>query len=220
MSAAGTRSSARGPTARPSRQEARAHGPLGLGGTRGFSRAELDLYPTQPSVARVLVEAERFPGGAWECACGLGDLSKVLIAAGVDTVSTDIASRGYGRGGVDFLRTAKLRRPNVVTNPPFVLWKAFAAHALRLGAAKVAMLGRLLTLEDWDDRADFFRATRLSRVLVAGRGTEMRAHGSRTRGFKGVIAYAWYVWDRAARWHGGPVVHWPGAPVSSWRAFA
>ncbi len=186
-----------------------ANGPLGLGGTRGFSRAEHDLYPTQPAIARVLVEAERFPGGAWECACGLGDLSRVLIGAGIDTVSTDLVARGYGRGGVDFLKTTKLRRPNVVTNPPFYAWLDFAMHALQLGAAKVALLGRLLTVEDWQGRAEFFRQTRLSRVIVAGRGTKMRAHGSRDKGFKGTIAYAWYVWDRFARWHGGPILHWP-----------
>lgn len=213
------RSSARGPTGRgnstlraPVQAKVAtraAKGPLGLGGTRGFSREEHDLYPTERPIAETLVRAERFDGGAWECACGLGDLSRVLIAAGVDTVSTDLVARGYGRGGVDFLKTTGLRKPNVVTNPPFKLWLDFAMHALRLGATKVALLGRLLTVEDWQGRAEFFRQTRLSRIVVAGRGTKMRAHGSRDKGFKGTIAYAWYVWDRLARWHGGPILHWP-----------
>ncbi len=185
-------------------------GDIGLGAARGFVRADHDLYPTERPVAEALVAAERFDDGAWECACGLGDLSKVLLAAGVDVVSTDLIARGYGRGGVDFLRTTRLRKPAVVTNPPFRQWKAFAWHALQLGAAKVALLGRLLTLEDWDDRADFFRQTRLSRVLVTGR-SKMRPVGTPDRGYKGMVPFAWYIWDRAARWVGGPVVQWPRA---------
>lgn len=181
---------------------------VGLGNMRGFAREHDDLYPTQPPIARALLAAETFVGGVWECACGLGDLSVVLLAGGLDVVSTDLRSRGYGRGGVDFLRTTRLRRPNVVTNPPFKMWKLFAIHALELGAAKVALLGRLLTLEDWDDRANFFRHTRLSRVLSVGRG-QMLPPGAKDRGKKGMISFAWYIWDRLAAWHGGPIVHWP-----------
>lgn len=203
-------SSARGPVRAPARETAKPIGSVGLGRARGFSQEPHGLYPTVDAhIMQALVQSERFEGGAWECACGFGDLSRALLAAGIDTVSTDLIARGYGRGGVDFLRTTKLRRPNVATNPPFDYWKEFAAHALALGAEKVALLGRVLLIEDWDDRAEFFRQTRLSRIVMAGRGQKMRAAGTVDRGFKGMIAYAWYVWDRAARWFGGPVVRWP-----------
>jgi hypothetical protein len=181
-------------------------GSVGLGNARGFDRAALDWYPTAVPIGRALVEAEPFAGGAWECACGDGALSKVLIAGGVDTLSTDIADRGFGQGGVDFLKQRRLRRPNVVTNPPFTHWQHFARHALELGAHKVALLGRLLLLEGWE-RAGFFQRSRLARVLVVGRAN-MRPPGTRDRGHSGMIAFAWFIWDRAARWAGGPVVRW------------
>lgn len=181
-------------------------GPVLLGAARGFARADLDFYPTAAKISRALVAAECFPGGAWECACGDGALSVVLEAAGIDTVSTDLVDRGFGTGGIDFLRQHRLRRPNVVTNPPFSHWLPFAAHALRLGAAKVALLGRLLLLEGWE-RSAFFRGTQLARVLVVGRA-KMRPPGTVDRGHGPAIAFAWFIWDRLARWAGGPVVQW------------
>ena len=45
---------------------------------------------------------------------------------------------------------------------------AFAEHALKLGADKAVLLGRLLLLEGWQ-RSDFFKESELSRVWVVGR---------------------------------------------------
>lgn len=183
-------------------------GSRGLGAARGFKRARHDYYPTDAKLTRALLAVESFPGGIWEPACGNGAMSRLLRRAGNATTSTDLIGRGYGRGGVDFLATDKLLQPNVVTNPPFNLWQAFAWHALELGAAKVVLLGRLLLLEGWD-RAAFFTGTRLTRVWVVGRA-KMLPPGAKDKGHSGMIAFAWFVWDRAERGerYAGPSVGW------------
>lgn len=185
-----------------------AIGSRGLGAARGFAREEHDFYPTDPALTRALLHVEGFIGGVWEPACGDGAMSRVISARGHSTVSTDLVRRGFGRGGVDFLRTRKLRAPNVVTNPPFKHWQAFAEHALHLKANKVVLLGRLLLLEGWE-RSAFFRRTELSRVWVVGRA-KMLPPGAEDKGHSGMICFAWFVWDWASMGlhYGRPQIDW------------
>lgn len=183
-------------------------GSIGLGAARGFEREEHDFYPTDPALTRALLQVETFPGGVWEPACGDGAMSRVMRAAGIDVVSTDLVARGYGRSGVDFLKTRKLRRRTVATNPPFKYWLPFAEHALSLEADKVVLLGRVLMLEGWE-RAAFFKRTQLSRVWVVGRG-KMLPPVAEDKGHGGMIAFAWFVWDWTTRGleHGRPQIDW------------
>jgi hypothetical protein len=190
-------------------------GSRGIGAARGFERAAFNLYPTDLPRALALVDiVEDWIGGLWECACGLGHLSKVLIGHGHDVVSTDLIARGYGQGGVDFLKTRTLRRPNIATNPPFDhWWLKFADHAVALGARRIALLGRLQLLEDFAGRADFFRRTRGWRAVYCGR-SQMLPLGAVDRGDKGMIPVCWYVRDAHAR-NEFPEIRWHRARGSA-----
>lgn len=91
-----------------------------------------DFYPTWPAATRALLTRETFVGRIWEPACGEGDMSKELLAAGYDVTSTDLIDRGYGEGGRDFLMEWQPRAENIVTNPPFREAEAFIERALML----------------------------------------------------------------------------------------
>lgn len=82
-------------------------------------RVAHDFYPTPPEAVRALLSVEAFEGSIWEPACGDGAISKVLIAAGHDVVSTDLIDRGYGRGGQDFLKSERPLAKHIITNPPY-----------------------------------------------------------------------------------------------------
>lgn len=130
-----------GATPLPYRQDGRIHA----------SRAPYEFYPTPPEATRALLSMESFDGGVWEPACGTGHISKVLEAAGLDVVSTDLIDRGFGTGGVDFLRETTTRAVNIITNPPYGrgLADRFVERALHLTAStggKVAMLLNLASL--------------------------------------------------------------------------
>ena len=115
------------------------------------NRAAYEFYPTPPEATRALLSAERFDGSIWEPACGTGWISRELIAAGYEVVSTDLVDYGYGEPGRDFLAERKPRAKHIVTNPPYGrgLADAFVKHALELTAetgGTVAMLVNLLSL--------------------------------------------------------------------------
>lgn len=118
---------------------------------RRFLRAEHDFYPTPPEATRALLSVETFNGSIWEPACGDGAIARVLRDDDYQVVSTDLIDRGFGIGGIDFLKEDRPRAKNIVTNPPYGsgLADAFVAHALNLTAmtgGSVAMLLNLASL--------------------------------------------------------------------------
>lgn len=168
----------------------------------GFEREKDDFYPTPPTLTRPLLRLEPFHGDVWECACGDGAIAREFAAHRV--VATDLVYRDYGRGGIDFLMERKLLAPNIVTNPPFKLWRAFAEHAHALGASKVALLGRLLNLEGAAN-SRMFTATGLTRVVIPTKRVNFLPPGALQKGHGTMIAYAWFIWERG---HAGP---WTGS---------
>ena len=150
------------------------------------------------------MSVERFRGRVWEPACGDGMMSKVLETK-YRVISTDVADRGYGEPGVDFLAQTKARAPNIVTNPPFNLINAFVPKALSLTTGKVALLARLSFLEGTRRRVMF--TTTLARVWVFSGRVAIPHARSRRDGYVnkddkgGMIAFAWYVWEHG---HEGP----------------
>ncbi len=113
-------------------------------GESGYERQANDFYRTEEINTRAFLSRVEFKiGTVYECAAGDGAISKVLIAAGVRVVSTDLVDRGYCRAGVDFLRLTEMpwlevagegyvQPHHIVTNPPWNLFDLFIAHALRL----------------------------------------------------------------------------------------
>ena len=125
--------------------------PFGRDGRVHPMRARWEFYPTPPEATRALLSVEAFDGPVWEPACGEGHISTVLMAAGYDVVSTDLIDRGFGTGGIDFLRETVSRATHIVTNPPYGrgLGDAFVLKALELVAptgGSVAMLLNLASL--------------------------------------------------------------------------
>lgn len=148
-----------------------------------------DYYPT-PEIATVkFLEAEKFEGEIWEPACGDGAMSKVIERYGYRCKSTDLIYRGYGEGGVDFLRST-YRAENIVTNPPFKLANKFIHQALEHASRKVALLLRLNILES-TGRKILFTEYPFARLYVHSKRIPFQAMTDSNN----AIAFAWYVWD-------------------------
>ena len=122
--------------------------PFGRDGRVHPTRAPFEFYPTPPEATRALLSVEEFDGPIWEPACGEGHISKVLVKAGYEVVSTDLILRGYGEGDVDFLRETVARGKHIVTNPPYGrgLGDAFVLKALELTAKTSGSVAMLLNL--------------------------------------------------------------------------
>ena len=164
------------------------------------ARERHDFYPTPAWATEALLDVEHFARPVWECACGAGHMARVLQAAGLPVVATDLVDRGFGEARVDFLREASLRAPNIVTNPPYKLAGQFARHALALGAEKLCLLVQLSFMEGVARARALFTATPPARVWVFARRPGFAKRRVVERG-GGNQAFAWIVWDR---WHAGP----------------
>lgn len=170
------------------------------------NREKDDFYPTPPEGTRKLLEVETFSGKIWEPACGDGAISKELILAGHEVMSTDLIDRGYGKSGVDFLLDYETRSHNIITNPPFKLAEEFAWHAVARSERKVAMLCRLAWLEG-SARRRMFTGTPLARVWVFSKRLHMqRARQAVKSDAGGMIAFAWFVWEHGHK--GAPELGW------------
>jgi len=160
------------------------------------NREKDDFYPTHPCATKALLSVERFGSRIWEPACGEGDMSRVLIEAGHEVISHDLVDRGFGVPRRDFLMERELVAPDIVTNPPFKLALQFCQHALDLKAVKIAMFLRLAFLEGLERKA-FFERHPPARVWVMSRRVPMqRGRLSQEGDRNGVMAFAWFVWER------------------------
>ncbi|WP_208539300.1 SAM-dependent DNA methyltransferase [Algihabitans albus] len=163
-----------------------------------------DFYPTPRWATFALIDNESFKGDIWECACGDGEMSKVLDETGSVVISSDLFNRGFGEVGHDFLDTSR-RAPNIVTNPPFHSAEGFVASALKQADEKFALLLRLAFLEGAKRARTIFSTTPPSRVWVFSERITFYMKGAKRAG-SGTTAYAWVVWDKHAS--GGTELKW------------
>jgi len=183
---------------------------LGASNHTDKERQKHDYYATEPRAIELLLEVEEFSDHIWECACGEGHLSKVLVERGYNVRSTDLIDRGYGEGGVDFLAQSEPFDGDIITNPPYKYATEFVYKALDLipEGRKVAMFLKLQFLEGKKRKELFLKHppkviyVSSSRLLCAKNGEfeQMRAGGG------SAVAYAWFVWVKGFK--GDTIVKW------------
>ena len=166
-------------------------------------RNEHDFYPTPAYVTEDLFTKEKFTGTIWECACGDGSMSEVLLKHTNLVISSDLIDRGYGEVGLDFL-TSKRKCDNIITNPPFKLAEDFVYHAMDCATQKVALFLKLIFLEG-QSRKKLFAATPLKNVYVYSKRVQLTRNGIKMEN-GGMIAFAWFVWDKSYK--GKPTIDW------------
>lgn len=165
-------------------------------GSSSKDRDSDDFYRTGAIATEKLLSKEKFTGTIWEPACGIGDISQVLLSKN-KVISSDLIVRGYGMGDCDFLTI----RPfmgfnNIVTNPPYKIAEEFVLHALEItpSCGKIAMFCRTLWLEGSGRRDRLFTKYPPTRVWVLSSRPPM-ARGKNTPFQVGLVSFSWFVWD-------------------------
>lgn len=163
-----------------------------------------DFYPTPSYAVESLLERESFEGEVWECACGEGDISETLINKGFKVYSSDLIDRGYGNQG-DFLNSNR-KTNNIITNPPYKLALDFVLKAKECSSDKIAMFLKTVWLES-ESRYEMFqdRNFPLKTVYQFSKRVSLYKNGTKMKN-SGMIAYAWYVWDK--NYKGKPTIEW------------
>lgn len=181
----------------------RAHSIVGV----SEGRDENDFYITPAGTIKAILQAEPMVGSIWEPSCGTGAISNELIAHGYDSViSSDLIDRGYGVGGVNFLKT-DLSVDNIITNPPFSLAKEFVHHALKCASGKVIMLAKIQFLAG-QKRQYLFQEPSFKGIYVCTKRLKMqRAYEDKSYKNGGMMDFAWYVWDKQTE-NNSPTIKW------------
>ena len=177
-----------------------------------------DYYPTPPVATYSLVKTFDVPRVVAEPAAGRGWMSRELTRCGHTVHSSDLHEYPDPlvpdvKFGVDFLKTvpgAGVETMAMVTNPPFKdsLPERFVRHAIeRIGFGFVAIFARLTFMES-EGRLSLFRDYPMTDVAVFGGRVNGDEDLFEKKQLGGMIAYAWYVWDRRGERPDHPRLRW------------
>ena len=183
---------------------------LGASNHTDKKRENHDFYATEPKAMEVLLEVERFNKNVWECASGEGHLSEVLINNGYVVRSTDLIDRGYGVGGVDFLKEEKIFDGDIITNPPYKYAQDFIEKAIELVPVgnKVAMFLKVQFLEG-KKRKKLFEKYPPKIIYISSSRLLCAKNAEFEKMIKGggsAVAYAWYIWEKGYK--GDTITKW------------
>lgn len=180
-------------------------------GARNYAQHERehnDFYATEPKAVEMLLKVESFAPNIWECACGRGQMSKVLEANGYKVRSTDLVDRGYGEGGVDFLAQVEQWDGDIITNPPYKYGIEFVDKRLELikDGNRVAMFLKLQFLEGKKRRAFFEKNP--PKIIYVSTSRLVCALGGDFESYKhsNAVTYAWFIWEKGYK--GDPIIKW------------
>lgn len=171
-------------------------------------REENDFYATEPKAIELLLEKETFNNTVWECACGEGHLSKVLESKGHKVISSDLIDRGYGKGGIDFLKhDFKTFNGDIITNPPYKFATEFVYKAMDIlqENRKLAMFLKIQFLES-KERRKLFEKHPPKKIYVASSRLKCAIKGDFANVKSSAVCYAWFIWEKGYK--GLPTIDW------------
>ena len=200
---------------------------LGASNHTDKERESLDYYATDPIAIDKLAAVYDIPWRVWEPACGAGHLAKRLIELGCFVEATDIVYRGFGKGGVDFLKSPMIFYPKeelikgggvqkvtpcILTNPPYKYATEFVEHAMEIlpKGAPAIMLLKTTALEGkgrWERlySTGYLKAVyQFSEWLLCAKNGDfdgMKAGGG------SAVSYAWFIFANDGK-NDPPKIYW------------
>lgn len=184
---------------------------LGASNHTDKERQKEDYYATEPKAVELLLNEEKFAHNVWECACGGGDMVKVLESRGYSVRKSDIIDRMGGVEIQDFLSMEVTDWDgDIITNPPYKYALDFVYKALEIipDGRKVAMFLKLQFLEGRARKELFLRFP--PKVVYVASGRLLCAKNGEFEkmidGGGSAVAYAWFVWEKGYK--GETVVKW------------
>ncbi len=164
-------------------------------------RQKEDFYATNPKALLLLLESLKEDGiiinkNIWECACGEGHLSKVLINKGYNVKSSDIFNRGFG-DVFDFLKGKNVYEGDILTNPPFILAEDFfkkGIETLKKGN-KLLLFLKVQFLES-ETRYKLFKKYPPKYVYLYSSRQQCSMDGDFKK-YKALTQfYTWFIWEK------------------------
>jgi hypothetical protein len=174
-------------------------------------REENDYYTTPEVAVLELLKREKhnFKGDIWECACGSGNISKVLERElNTKIYSTDLYDRGYGISGIDFLNNNINKLYDVViTNPPFKYAKEFCLKGIEhtKEGGMCYMLLRTLFLEGQARYKELFKKYPPKYIYVFSKRIDCLKNDMPSK-YGNAQSYSWFCWQKG--YTGETIIKW------------
>jgi hypothetical protein len=172
-----------------------------------------DYYATYPKALELLLnklkqDNVRLHNDIWECACGEGHLSKLLIDKGYHVYSSDKVDRGYGKQQ-DFLKISNMNNLHydILTNPPYKYAQDFIEKALNIIADDyyVVMFLKIQFLEG-KTRRRLYEQGNLKYVYVNSERQMCAKNGDFHKYKNNAMCYCWFIWQKGFK--GNPIIRW------------
>lgn len=147
-----------------------------------------DFVRTPKELTRALLKLEKFEGDILEPCCGDGAISRVLINAGHNVISTDKFSYGFGKRK-DLFEISN-RYDNIITNPPFnqkeARFSSVKKHLLSITKRKLALLW---FVKNAGNEIESPTSKHLKAIYVFNKRVDFKE-------IKFGWLFAWYIWDK------------------------
>ena len=170
-----------------------------------------DFYATDPNSLEIFLKAlERdnikLHHNIWECACGQGHLSNVLINNNYNVYSSDLINRGYGEVK-DFLKCNNLFDGDILTNPPYKYAKDFVKHSLDLlEYGNYCIMFLKIQFLEGKDRRKLFDKFPPKYVYVNSARQLCAMNGEFEKYNATALCYCWFIWQKG--YNGEPTIRW------------
>lgn len=185
---------------------------LGASNHSEKEREQNDYYATDPNSLKEFLKALKrdnftLHNDIWECACGEGHLSKVLISEGYNVYSSDLIDRNYGKGKIDFLKVNKKWKGDILTNPPYKYAKEFVEKSLQLIDKDnyVIMYLKIQFLEG-QKRRKLFNKFPPKYVYINSARQTCYINGDMSKRMSSASCFCWFIWEKG--YIGEPVIRW------------
>ena len=177
-----------------------------------------DFYATDPNSLEIFLRALKrdniqLHNRIWECACGNGNLSKLLVSKGYKVLSTDLFDRGYGIGNIDFLTFSNdiykdfSLTSDILTNPPYKYAQKFVEQAINILANGYYCIMYLkIQFLEGKERRKLFNKYPPKYVYVNSSRQTCYINGDMSKKMSSASCYCWYIWQKG--FHGETIVRW------------
>ena len=201
---------------------------LGASNHSKEERQKNDFYATNPKDVELFLDTlhrdnVKLSRKIWECACGDGSISKVLINYGYEVFSTDLIDRGYPKKknpSIDFLSTEKVFDGDIFTNPPFKHAQEFVLHGLNRikSGRKIIMILRIQFLESVGRHISIFKKYPPKYVYIYSKRITMHKDNlKQDTDTSGAMCFAWFVWHKDD--YTETILRWLSADIYQYKLF-
>ena len=198
-------------------------------------REKNDYYATDPKALELFLDKLKEDGiklheNIWECACGEGNLSQVLVNRGYGVTSSDLINRGYGmvqnfleiefsNNYIEYLdidNPYKLKRikgrkdyikVDILTNPPYKQALEFVKHALEIISDDFyAIFFLKIQFLEGKERYKFFKENPPKYVYVHSERQKCALNNNFNNIKSSAVCYAWFIWQKGYK--GDTIIRW------------